>query len=302
MILDRSHRRWAWGTIAALAALTALYCWYASRHPGGPSGGTCWGIFFGSLGALLIFFAAFLGIRKKRPHYRWGRAAFWLKGHLWLGALSFPVILFHGGMEFGGAFTSALMWIFVAVIATGIWGLALQQFLPRLMTKQVSQETVYEQIDHVRDQLLAEAEQLVRGKATRAAVPRAKAAGAIQGRVVKSRQSTEAEEATVGASREPLLRFLEQQMRPFFGARVPRDSVLLEPHQRGAVMSDLRARLDPELHAIVTDLDALCEQRAQLERQRRLHIWMHGWLLIHVPLSWTMVVMTVAHAVMSLYY
>ena len=59
---------------------------------------------------------------------------------------------------------------------------------------------------------------------------------------------------------------------------------------------------DPKLHEIVADLEAHCEQRAQLEAQRRLHHWLHGWLLIHVPLSWTMIFLTAVHAVMSLYY
>ena len=303
MILDRGHRTWAIGTLLLLAALTALYAWYAGRASGGPSGGSWWGLFFGILGTTFILFAAFLGVRKRRPHYRWGRAAFWLKGHLWLGSLSFPVICFHGGLEFGGPFTSTLMWVFVAVVATGVWGLALQQVLPRLMTKHVPQETVYEQIDHVRDQLFAEAEHLIRGEATPgSAVPRAKAAGAIQGRVVQGRASAPAEVEAKGTEREPLMRFLEQEMRPFFARRGVRNSPLMDAHRRGAILDDLRARIDPKLHGITADLDALCEQRAQLDRQRRLHLWMHGWLLVHVPLSWTMVVMTAAHAVMSLYY
>jgi len=58
----------------------------------------------------------------------------------------------------------------------------------------------------------------------------------------------------------------------------------------------------PELHAISRDLEALCEQRAQIEIQRKLHLWLHGWLLVHVPLSWAMVALTAVHAVMSLYY
>ena len=68
------------------------------------------------------------------------------------------------------------------------------------------------------------------------------------------------------------------------------------------MFADLRTRIDPELHPVARDMEALCEQRAQLMTQRSLHHWLHGWLLIHVPLSWTMIVMTVAHAVASLYY
>ena len=64
----------------------------------------------------------------------------------------------------------------------------------------------------------------------------------------------------------------------------------------------MRQRVDEKYHDLTQDLEALCEQREQLEVQRRMHHWLHGWLLVHVPLSWTMVFLTGVHAVMSLYY
>jgi len=304
VILDRGHLRWGIFTAAAFVVASVAYALYAADAAGGPSGGSVSGLTFGIIGTVLILLAALLGVRKRRPHYRWGRASTWLKGHLWLGALSFPVILFHGGFEFGGALTQVLMWMFILVFATGILGLGLQQFLPRLMTKNVPQETVYEQIDHVREQLFEEAGQLARGQAkSTAAVAHAKEGGAIQGRVVKGSVATEESDEDTGTDdRAPVVRFVEDYMRPYFQRNGAKGSELYAPHRRSALFDELRLVVKPDLHGVTRDLEALCAQRGQLEAQRRLHHWLHAWLLVHVPLSWGMVFLTAVHAVMALYY
>ena len=55
-------------------------------------------------------------------------------------------------------------------------------------------------------------------------------------------------------------------------------------------------------HDVLHDLEEICEERRQLLIQRRLHLWLHGWLLIHVPLSFALLVLTAVHAVLSLRY
>jgi len=55
-------------------------------------------------------------------------------------------------------------------------------------------------------------------------------------------------------------------------------------------------------HGILRDLEEICEERRQLLAQRRMHLWLHGWLLVHVPLSFALLVLTAVHAVLSLRY
>lgn len=298
MLIDRSHRGWAIFVLMALALATSYYVIYAASAANGTEGGSFEGLVFGFTGTACIFFAAFLGVRKKRPTWRIGRAAWWLKGHLWLGALAFPLILFHAGFGWGGPLTSVLMGCFWLVFLTGLFGLFLQQVMPRLMSNQLPQETVYEQLDHVRGVLLDEAIAMVRSTGARRAVSRPQKQGAISGRVMESRPATEPTDED--ASRRPLALFLDDEMRPYFRKNGARESRLCSPHARAALFADLRSRLDPSLHSIASDLEAICDQRAQLETQRKLHHWLHGWLLVHVPLSWLMVVLTVAHAIGAL--
>ena len=93
-------------------------------------------------------------------------------------------------------------------------------------------------------------------------------------------------------ARRPIVLFLDEEVRPFFRADGVRGSRLADVHARAALFADLRRRSEAGLHDVVDDLEALCEQRAQLETQRTMHHWMHGWLLVHVPLSWLLVVLT----------
>ncbi len=60
--------------------------------------------------------------------------------------------------------------------------------------------------------------------------------------------------------------------------------------------------LPAALHASVEELQALCDERRQLAKQKQLHHWLHGWLLVHVPLSFALLVLAIVHAVMSLRY
>src|SRR2546422_2496432 len=147
MLLDTSHHRWIIATTVAAVVATAAYVPYAASRLNGPSGGSWPGLVFGGLGFALMIYAGLLGARRKVPTWRLGRATTWMKGHLWLGLLSFPLIWFHAGFQLGGLLTLTLMVLFTLVVLSGIFGVVVQQFLPRMMTVEVPYETVYEQID-----------------------------------------------------------------------------------------------------------------------------------------------------------
>ena len=104
MRIDRTHRSWFVGSVTALGVATAIYIPYAARMPG-PSGSSAIGLMYGSIGFGFMIFAGLLGLRKKFPVWRIGRAQTWMRAHLWLGFLSYPMILLHGGFHFGGPLT-----------------------------------------------------------------------------------------------------------------------------------------------------------------------------------------------------
>src|SRR5437867_2934737 len=158
MLLDHSQRGWALASLAIFVTSLVLYVLYAWSDPQGPRGGSAIGLLFGVIGFGFMIFAAALGARKRVPTWRLGRAKSWMRGHLWLGLLALPLILFHGGFHFGGTLTQILMWLLIIAVASGVFGAALQNYLPRMMTKDVPLETIYDEIGHVRRLLREEAD------------------------------------------------------------------------------------------------------------------------------------------------
>src|SRR5450432_4049819 len=115
MRIDRTHRPWFTWTALLFAAATLVYSSYALTSQTGTDGGSAVGLAFGIAGYAMMLFAGLLGARKKVPVWRVGRAQTWMRGHLWLGLLSFPMILYHGGFHSGGALTRTSMWLFLFV-------------------------------------------------------------------------------------------------------------------------------------------------------------------------------------------
>src|SRR3989441_13106650 len=102
----------------------------------------------------MMVFAGLLSVRKKFRIWRVGRAQTWMRGHLWLGLLSLPLILFHGAFRFGGNLTTVLMVLLVLVIVSGGFGEGLPHLMPRMETHEGAAETNIHQIDSGRVALL----------------------------------------------------------------------------------------------------------------------------------------------------
>lgn len=123
-------------------------------------GGTPVGLIFGATAFAIFIFAGLLGARKKVVLWRLGTLQRWMRAHIWLTLLTVPLVLFHGGFRFGGPMTTLLVVLYAVVMISGIYGLALQHQLPHIMKERLPAETVYEQIPHIRAQLVTAAEKM----------------------------------------------------------------------------------------------------------------------------------------------
>jgi hypothetical protein len=273
--IDHTHRKWLGASLIILGASTAIYIPYAVRAPSGPSGGSPLGITFGSIGSAFMIFAGLLAGRKKAPIWRLGRAQSWMRGHLWLGLLSLPIILFHAGFRFGGPLTTVLMVLLIMVVASGVFGAVLQHYMPNMMTTQVPSETIFEQIDHVREQLVGGADETI----------------------AAAESASTAEESAA-----PLVDFYRREMRPFLESRGKKHQLLSNPDRARSTFEGLRMLLPLGLQDAAKKLEQICEEERQLRRQSLLHHWLHGWLMLHIPLSFALLLLGVVHAITALRY
>jgi hypothetical protein len=292
--IDRTHKSWLIASLVILGAATAVYIPYARNSITGPRGGSAMGFAFGIIGFTFMIFSGLLAARKKVEVWRLGRAQSWMRGHLWLGLLSLPMILFHGGFRFGGPLTAVLMVLLILVVASGLFGAALQHYLPKVMTFEVPFETIFEQIDHVRAELLAEADELI----ARASAPMKLVAGAPSGDLAATADSVLGAEETLA----PLRNFYAREMRPFLEDHRQRDQSLADEEKARGIFEGLRRLLPAGMHETTTSLEEICAEARQLRRQVRLHHLLHGWLMLHIPLSFALLILGCVHAVMALRY
>jgi hypothetical protein len=313
------HIPWLVLTLLLTAAASAWFFAAGSGSPYWPSGSSWPGFTFGVLGGVLILFEMLLWWRKQVRTWRIGRVQAWMRAHIWLGLLTVPLLVYHSGFRLGGPLSTVLMVLFLIVIASGIWGLILQNVLPRRLLEDVPAETIYSQIHYVVDQLGREAERLVDatcGPAEHAApqalampaagaaagtpyltVGAVRSAGRVQGKVLQTRVP-----ATPVPGAEPLRAFFQGSVVPFLRMGSAARSPLQSATRAAGLFRDLRTKLPPAAHESVDTLESLCEQRRQLASQARVHFWLHNWLWLHLPLSVALVVLMFVHVFVAMKY
>ena len=309
MRIDETHRGWLIISILIFGAATAVYILYALSAPHGPRGGSPIGLVFGFTGFGFMIYAGLLGARKKVPVWRLGRAQAWMRGHLWLGFLALPLILFHGGFHFGGLLTSILLWLLIITVISGVFGAFLQHYLPKMMFERVPMETIYDEIDRVRDQLRAEADAFITDLCG-GGVPEEEAAelvpeGGLRAggfTAMRPRGGGGGQYGLTEAEVEPVRSFYETELLPFLKAPTDSGSRLSDDTRATAAFTKLRMLVPPAAHSVVANLENLCEEERQLTRQARLHKVLHVWLLVHIPLSLALLLLSLFHAVIALRY
>ena len=309
MRIDESHRIWLIASILILGASTAVYVLYALAAPHGPSGGSPIGLIFGIVGFGFMIYAGLLGARKRVPIWRLGRAQGWMRGHLWLGLLALPLILFHGGFHFGGPMTTILLWLLIITVLSGVYGAILQHYLPRVMFERVPMESIYDEIERLRGQLKAEAQGIIddlcgtfaeSAEAVPVGVESELRAGGFT--AMRPRGGVAVTYGLSEQETEPIKSFYQTELLPYLNNPTDKESRLSDYTRANASFTKLRMLVPPTAHPAIANLENICEEERQLTRQVRLHRILHVWLLFHIPLSLVLLLLSVFHAIIALRY
>jgi hypothetical protein len=309
MLLNRSHVSWFWLTLLASVASVVLYLmvfhpqtlpflhfplpeWLVPKHRLHYSvGNSPLGLTYGIIAYAIFIFAVLLNVQKRFPILRLGRAQTWLRAHIWLTILTLPLVFMHAAFRFGGGMTSTLMWLYLLVMVSGFYGLGLQQFLPRIMKTRLTLETIYEEIPFLTQQLLTYALKM-RDELR----PVHAGAHAAAGQPAAAALPAEPPDPSVGA----MLEALEHTVLPYLAARNPRRNQFNNPAVSTEFFRLLTLRTAQDQHGRVDLLASWCEERRQMDLQARYQLWLHGWLLVHVPASFLLLILTGWHAVVAL--
>ncbi len=323
VLLNQGHSRLhlSFAVPSFLLMIGCIGWWIAESVEAGRfvGGGSASGLACGIGAGLIIVFEMLLWPRKLLRRLRLIPAKFWMAAHIWLGIVSLPMAVAHCGFHLGGWLPASFMILFVLTIISGLYGLLVQNLLPRWMLRNLPSETIYNQIDYVakvtvedaRRALLAACGRRATGDGKHAADPvpeliplssepivvgALRGAGKTQGRSVSS---SKFRDATPDA--EPLWTAFDE-LQPYLlegrNANTPVTS------RAGAIryFQTLRGACGTDSEQVVEMLESYCEQRRQFDVQKRCHHWLHAWLPFHIALSVAVTILLGVHVFTALKY
>jgi hypothetical protein len=104
------------------------------------------------------------------------------------------------------------------------------------------------------------------------------------------------------ASEAVLVEFIERQILPYLQARRGDRMRLNNPRFSDDTFRFVKLRVTEGYRSRVEEIQGWCDERRMLDVQVRLQHWLHGWLFVHVPFSFLLLMLTIWHACVTLFY
>lgn len=104
------------------------------------------------------------------------------------------------------------------------------------------------------------------------------------------------------ASEAALVEFIDRQILPYLQARRGEKYRLGKARFSDDTFRFVKLSVSETYRSRVEEIQGWCDERRMLDLQTCLHHWLHGWLFIHVPFSFLLLMLTVWHAYVTLFY
>jgi hypothetical protein len=271
-ILEYARFRWFKGALLLCVAASAVYLWH--EPPVKPYGGSWLGYTLGTLGALLILWLMWYGVRKRRYSSNAGTVQGWLSAHVYLGTALIVVVTLHTGFELGWNVHTLAYVLMLAVIFSGFYGVFIYLRVPRVMTENLGEDTLpaillrIADLDReMHDKALSLPDPLV------ALVERSVKASRLGGSFLRVATGRDRDCPTAAAVRE-----------------WPRLAKSLTGES---------SRLDKEVYGLLLQKNQMLE-RARRDMQHKAVLDL--WLYFHVPLAFMLLAALAAHVVSVFIY
>lgn len=137
--IDHAQFRWAKWAIALCIASAVAYTWH---EPPIKYGGSWLGYTLGTIGALLILWLMWFGVRKRRYGRRSASLKGWLSAHSYLGLAVLVVATLHTGFQVGWNIHTLAYALMVLTVLSGFIGVHFYAIVPSLMTGNRGRDTL----------------------------------------------------------------------------------------------------------------------------------------------------------------
>ena len=258
------------GAALCTAAATVAYV-YASLA-GVASPRTTFGLGFGVAATVALGVVMLYTGRRSLPQVRiLGRTSRYLKIHLYGGALFLLLVLMHTAFRAPQGILAWWLWVLsLWVVMTGVAGLVLQRWIPRLLDSGLSLEVNLQRIPELVEEIRVRAENVARGAGARVRT------------------------------------FYARELAPLMAAPRPRMPEALGLRGSAPVRSTefqrLRTTLSGEARNSLDELQRLYRVKLEMDSHYGLQRLLRGWLWLHVPTAVVLVALLLLHIFFSLYY
>jgi hypothetical protein len=270
-IIEYARFRWFKASVALCAIATVAYLWHDPVPR--PYGGTWLGYTLGTIGALLIVWLLWYGVRK-RTYSAKDSVQGWLSGHIYLGTALVYIVTLHTGFELGWNVHTLAYVLMLLVVGSGMYGVFVYLRVPRTMTANLAEHTLESIVLRI-----ADLDREVREKALSlpdklfALVDRSVKGTHIGGDVMTLLSGTDPKCPTAAA-----VRAWSKEAS----------------HLKGDA-----ARLSQDVYGLLLQKDQLL---ARARRDLRYKAILDLWLYIHVPLALMLLAALTAHIVSVFIY
>lgn len=289
-ILQYAGRRYLWWALLLVTASLVLYFDQSPAAP--PSGGTWQGYTLGGIGAALIVWLSWLGIRKRRYRRVSGRLEGWASAHVYLG-LTLPVVVtLHCAFQFGVNIHTLAYVLLAGVIASGAYGLyAYLRFPNTLVANRGNQST---------GERLAEIEKLDKAALEAAGRCDEDIHALVNSAIERTSLGQTFTDQLLARDRSQVVYADDSKKRPALTANLNQAIVIdvLTRKIPDATKAGEVARLRQLLYAFGRRAEILQRLRREVAISLRLKLW----LRVHIPLAIALLVALIAHVASVFFY
>ncbi len=262
--------KWFWSSVAASVLAVVVFVLNVLLSEVSP--GSAWGLSYGIAAAVLLVLVAAWGVRRRTMRIRsTGKAQSWVQLHVYGGWLFLLLVLMHDGFRWPhGSLNAWLLVLAIWVTATGLIGVFLQKWVPRMLTSGTSVEVLYERVPELVDAIRAKAEELVQ------------------------------------SSPEPVQDFYVRNVAP--ALRAPKSRWVYYIDVTGGIQSRtkqfayLRRLLAHADQEKLDQLERFYRTKLEMDAHFTLQKSLRWWLYAHLPVSLVLLILTAIHVVSVIIY
>lgn len=264
-----------WGGVFLALTVLSLLAYFLTQHQLQPWPGSLPGMVFGIAAAVFFVAAALYSARRRAmglaTRLRLGKSRHWLYLHLYGGLFFLVLMTLHVAFRWPTGVFSWTLWLLSWwTVLTGLGGLALQRWIPRVLASlsvEINAARIPDMVGEIRQRV----------------------------------------DALVAASGDPVRKLASRRIAP--GLEGPRRSwtFFIDPSRGSSTfpleeLAYLRQLSEEDEEQRLQQLEELLATKHDLDVHYTLQYALRVWLVVHLPASWLLLAAILVHIVSVLYY